>query len=192
VRNTMKYILGSVVGTLLFGGISIAAPASWWPVPQGWRTESNLFPLVFAPTIAHQGLLELRFSPGFAQRDSAQYFTYAFVWALKEPDHLRLRKLASELKVYYDGLVTTYGNPEPSGPYTSSKVEIAFTGRDVCAVVDTFDPFFTHAALKLYLKIHEVRGIVVGHRTYLFLATPRPAAPEAREALTTIERVLKP
>jgi hypothetical protein len=45
--------------------------ATAWETPAGWRTETIPFPLEFAPSIAHAGVEELRFPPGFLDPESA-------------------------------------------------------------------------------------------------------------------------
>jgi hypothetical protein len=45
------------------------APPAAWPVPAEWKSEIIPFPLGFAPGLAHRGLEELRFPPGFNNPD---------------------------------------------------------------------------------------------------------------------------
>ena len=171
--------------------VAAPEPAPWWPAPAGWRREVQTFPLAFAPGLAHHGTNELRFPAAFGKPEDPRFFTYAFVWALKAPDRLRYARLAEELKTYYDGLVTFYGNPQPGVPFTGTRVHVACEGGRLRADVETIDPFFTHAALNLTVRVREVRGLVAGHRTYLFLASPRPSDALVREALETVEGALQ-
>jgi hypothetical protein len=171
--------------------LSLVSPAlAWWPAPAGWRAESFPLPPPFAPTMNHAGSLEVRFPPGFAKPADARFFTYAFAWAIRCPDRMRPAQLAAELKTYYDGLVTTYGNPDPSAPFTGTQVEVECGEGAFHAVVETHDPFFTHAPLKLTIRVREVPG-VAGHRTWLFLASPRPEDPSVRAAFGEVEAQLQ-
>ena len=47
--------------------------------PAGWEFERFSLPPSFAPGITYKGAEELRFAPGMFKKDSAAYFTYAFV-----------------------------------------------------------------------------------------------------------------
>ena len=49
-------------------------PPSPWPVPTGFRGETIPFPLDFAPGLAHKGVEELRFAPGFVDPAAAGYW----------------------------------------------------------------------------------------------------------------------
>jgi hypothetical protein len=180
----------AVLSLVLFAALaaaSVAAPAAWWPVPDGWRGEAFPLPPPFAPALAHQGSLEVRFPPGFAKTEDPRFWTYAFVWSVKAPEGVRPRTLAEDLKMYYDGLVTTYGNPDPSAPFTGTEVELENSCGGILAEVRTHDPFFTHAPLTLKLRIYEVPSALAGHRAFLFLATPRPYDPVVQQTLWTAE-----
>jgi hypothetical protein len=76
-----------------------------WPVPAGWKSETIPFPLEFAPSIAHTGVEELRFPPGFFKAAAPDYWSYAFVWRTKDVAHLDANQLAAELTQYFRGLV---------------------------------------------------------------------------------------
>lgn len=81
-----------------------AAPATW-PVPPGWRSETIPFPLDFAPTIAHTGAEELRFPKGFFDPASPEYWSYVFTWRTTDEAKLDAAALASELTLYFQGLI---------------------------------------------------------------------------------------
>ena len=81
-----------------------SAPASW-PVPAGWRSEVIPFPLDFAPSLAHRGVEEIRFAPGFFDPAAAGYWSYTFVWRLDEPAMLDATAVAGELTTYFRGLI---------------------------------------------------------------------------------------
>ena len=76
-----------------------------WPVPPGWRSETIPFPLDFAPTVAHTGAEELRFPKGFLDPASPEFWSYAFTWRTTDEAKLDAAALASELTVYFQGLI---------------------------------------------------------------------------------------
>src|SRR3982750_1336994 len=51
--------------------------------PANWEFERFALPPAFAPDFPFKGAEELRFSPGMFKKDSADYFTYAFVAELE-------------------------------------------------------------------------------------------------------------
>ena len=86
--------------------VACAAPAAQtWPVPAGWKHEVIPFPLDFAPDLPHRGLEELRFPPGFLTAGAANHWSYAFAWRLDDAAQLEPNALASELVVYFRGLL---------------------------------------------------------------------------------------
>lgn len=76
-----------------------------WRTPETWRSESFTFPLEFAPTIAHTGIEELRFAPGFADPARPGYWSYAFVWRTGDQAALDAAALGGELTTYFRGLI---------------------------------------------------------------------------------------
>lgn len=84
--------------------VNAVKPAAW-RVPAGWRSEVIKFPLDFAPTIQHAGAEELRFPKGFFDPASPEYWSYAFVWRTTDAANLDANALASELTVYFRGLI---------------------------------------------------------------------------------------
>jgi len=76
-----------------------------WRVPDGWKHETISFPLDFAPALAHRGLEELRFTPGFLDEGAASRWSYTFVWRLDDAATLDAAQLGDELAVYFRGLL---------------------------------------------------------------------------------------
>jgi hypothetical protein len=121
--------------------LAACAPAKW-PVPAGWRSEVIPFPIDFAPTLAHRGVEELRFPPGFFDPASPARWSYAFVWRLEDPAELAPDALAAELTVYFQGLVHAV-DPSGTEPIT---VQVA---PDMSIRVHLEDAFKTHAPIDL-------------------------------------------
>lgn len=82
-----------------------APAAATWRVPAGWKSETIPFPLGFAPAIAHQGVEELRFPPGFFKADQPDYWSYAFIWRTTDAAELDGAALGAELTTYFAGLI---------------------------------------------------------------------------------------
>jgi len=96
------------------------------------------FPLDFAPTLAHRGLEELRFPPGFVTAGAANHWSYAFVWRLDDPAGLDPAALAGELTTYFRGLLAAVDGDkhrlDPTQIVVTATPDLAITAR----VIDTF------------------------------------------------------
>ncbi len=92
------------IAALVVAAACAHAPRAW-PVPAGWKHETIAFPLDFAPALAHRGVEELRFAPGFFDPHAGGYWSYAFAWQLDDAAALDADALAGELVAYFRGLV---------------------------------------------------------------------------------------
>ena len=72
-----------------------------------WRSEVLEFPLIFARDLEYEGEEHIRFAPGWGEIDSEDYFSYVFLWMIKENPNLNSSKLESILNIYFDGLMNT-------------------------------------------------------------------------------------
>lgn len=140
-----------------------------WPVPEGWKAETIPFPLDFAPDVHHSGVEELRFSPGFANPDAPDNWTYAFAWILKDDATFTEATLAEELTAYFKGLSIAVGSKKfdfdpkhfaarfQARPAASDSMAREYTGT-----VETYDCFRTGKPITLHLLVRTIpcqRGI---------------------------------
>ena len=72
--------------------------------PANWEFERFSLPPDFAPNIPYKGAEELRFSPGMFAKDSANYFTYAFVAELDNTNSVSQDDIKNYLLNYFRGL----------------------------------------------------------------------------------------
>lgn len=72
--------------------------------PSGWEFERFALPPEFAPAFPYKGVEELRFSPGMFKKDSATYFTYAFVAELDNRNSFSQKDVKDYLVQYFMGL----------------------------------------------------------------------------------------
>ena len=70
-----------------------------------WRKEIIPMPLGFAPQIPLKGVEEVRFSEGWAQKESDGFWTYAFVWNVDLNEILTTKTLELYMQYYFDGLM---------------------------------------------------------------------------------------
>jgi hypothetical protein len=118
-----------------------AAPSATWRIPDGWKHETIAFPLEFAPSLAHRGVEELRFPPGFLDEGAANHWSYAFVWRLDDEAPLTAEQLGDELGVYFRGLLAAVdGDKHRLDPaQITATAHVSGDGFELRAhVIDTF------------------------------------------------------
>jgi hypothetical protein len=74
-------------------------------VPKGWDVERFLIPIEFAPQIPYKGVEDIRFTPGWGNAKTAEYWTYAFLWYLDGSQKMNSKIIENNLKSYYEGLI---------------------------------------------------------------------------------------
>jgi hypothetical protein len=74
-------------------------------VPENWTTERFGIPIEFAPSIPYAGIEELRFSPGWGDSTSEDYWTYSYLWYLDGKTKFDAKTMEKNLEAYYTGLV---------------------------------------------------------------------------------------
>src|SRR5690348_9460867 len=121
--------------------LAACAPAKW-PLPAGWRSEVIPFPLDFAPTLAHRGVEEIRFPPGFFDPASPARWSYVFAWRLDDPAELAPDALAAELTAYFPGLVHAVDPARTEPVSVQVSPQLAITAH-------LEDAFKTHAPIDL-------------------------------------------
>lgn len=75
------------------------------PIPKNWTIERFLVPISFAPQIPYNGVEDIRFTPGWGNVKSDEYWTYAFLWYLDGRPKMNERIISENLKAYYTGLI---------------------------------------------------------------------------------------
>ena len=73
--------------------------------PKGWDVERFLVPIEFAPSIQYKGIEDIRFTPGWGNVKSEEYWSYAFLWFLDGKPEITAASVANNLKAYYTGLI---------------------------------------------------------------------------------------
>ncbi len=73
--------------------------------PKGWDVERFLIPIEFAPSIPYKGIEDIRFTPGWGNAKTEEYWSYAFLWYLDGKPNITAENTAANLKAYYTGLI---------------------------------------------------------------------------------------
>jgi hypothetical protein len=75
------------------------------PSPKNWDVERFQFPIEFAPQIPYKGIEDVRFTPGWGNKNSEEYWSYCFLWWLDPKTPIDASSLQDDLQQYYSGLV---------------------------------------------------------------------------------------
>ena len=74
-------------------------------IPKDWTIERFLIPISFAPSILYKGVEDIRFTPGWGNVKTDEYWTYAFLWFLDGTPEIDKKTIEKNLKAYYSGLI---------------------------------------------------------------------------------------
>lgn len=152
-----------------------------------WGTEIFHFPLRFAEGIDYQGIEDARFPPkGWSDSTSNYFWTYLFAWNINATNELTVAELQDNLKLYFDGLMTSVNKNEAVNP----KITIAefqkmdsdsltqFTGT-----VRIFDAFTSQRPIVLNVLVDYHYCKTQNTAQILYRFSPKPFGDEVWTAL---------
>lgn len=122
-----------------------------------WGKEIFHFPIHFAPELNYQGIEEVVFPKNWIHKDSTDFWSYVFVWALDNKKEMSPSELEISLKHYFDGLAES-DDDEEEIPKTTAKFEWNSNPKDSATIVgklQIFDRFATNEILDLNAKIYS-------------------------------------
>ena len=70
-----------------------------------WNQEVFHFPIPFAPEIKFEGFEDARFPEFWAKKDSADFWSYVFVWSINNPVEITSSALENNIEMYFNGLM---------------------------------------------------------------------------------------
>jgi hypothetical protein len=140
--------------------------------PQNWGIERFLIPISFAPSITYKGVEDIRFMPGWAKKETVEYWSYAFLWYLDgevKPDEETVKK---NLVAYYTGLLYANADSARAKTITTASATVRKIAVDkksessFAATVNTLD-FLTWQPITLYLRIYTL-SCKEENKTFIF------------------------
>jgi len=146
-------------------------------VPKDWGVERFLIPISFAPGIPYKGVEDIRFTPGWAKKESEEYWTYAFLWWLDGAVAMDAKTLAENMRHYYQGLMEVNNVPkEKRTPVITSFKEIATTDGDLKTFAGTVQMVDYMTLKPITLNAHaHLRACPELKRTVIFYElSPKP------------------
>lgn len=166
--------------------LDIFDPATWVPpyslnIPKGWTIERFSLPPDFAPQMSFKGIEDLRFTPGWGDSTSEQYWSYAYLWWLNGKPQVDTLSLQTNLRAYYAGLVgrNIISRQIPAAKQVATNVMVKRIKTGL-GDVQTFQgrlhmlDYMTQKPVTLNLLIH-VKDCSIENRTAVFVeVSPKP------------------
>lgn len=150
-------------------------------IPAGWEIERFLIPISFAPEINYKGVEDIRFTPGWGNAQSEEYWTYCFLWYLDGPVKIKAKQFAKNLKAYYTGLIASNMERQKISKdqlipvHTSVKKTKRYGGdlHTYTGKIEMLD-YMTKKPITLNCKIH-IKACTGENKRYIFYEiSPKP------------------
>jgi hypothetical protein len=209
----MKITIGVVVCSLLVSlgvrGQGTAKP-EYLTGPASWQFERFALPPSFEPAFPYKGVEELRFSPGMFNKDSANYFSYAFVARLDNTPAFMQEQVKNYLLIYFKGLcastakqrnlsidtsqitvLTEPGVRIPGSPPTPGSAEkrINNSGPPTFnALLRIFGVFADGAPVRLNAEVKVLSDSKTQTTFLVFIASPQPKSHPIWQQLYQIQK----
>jgi hypothetical protein len=141
-------------------------------IPTDWSIERFLIPISFAPEIPYKGVEDIRFTPGWGNVKSEEYWSYAFLWYLDGAVTMNPKTIEDNLKHYYTGLVKVNGAEIPKEkliPVVTSFKEVKKEKDDLKTFQGTITmtDYMEQKPITLNARVH-VRSCPGENKTFVF------------------------
>lgn len=158
------------------------------PIPKDWTIERFLIPISFAPQIPYKGIEDIRFTPGWGNKNSDDYWSYAFLWYLEGEVEMDSRTIENNLNAYYTGLIGINGRNIPAERLTPVVTTIKEAKPDkgdlknYAGKIEMVD-YMSQKPIILYCKAH-LKSCPGENKTFVFYElSPRPLSHEIWKSL---------
>jgi len=150
-------------------------------VPFGWGVERSFIQKAFAPQVPFTGIEDIRYTPGWGNTKSEQYWSYGFLWCLDESPKISAEMIEKNLTVYYSELFASNVQQQniPARKILPVKTWITELAREnddektyygAIAMLD----FMVQKPISLNCVVH-VKTSLEQHKTFLFFeVSPQP------------------
>jgi len=148
------------------------------PTPKGWNTEKITLPIEFAPGIPIKGMEELRFTPGWGDSKTGEYWSYAFLWFIDGLPVYKKDTLENYLTQYFNGLYISNLKNKTNAPANFTAVKLkknraALTDQQTFEGKITTLNFLTGQPIAFYVRIHVRNYALNGHTAVLYEISPQ-------------------
>ncbi len=163
--------------------------------PADWSFERFELPPSFAPGFPYKGAEELRFSPGMFKKDSATYFTYAFVAELDNTVSISQNNISDYLLNYFRGLCSVTAKDRKL-VIDTTKISVSVEkkkgtpGNETIynASLNVFGVFTDGAPVKLNAEVKVLMNDAAKKAYLVFIISPREKTHAIWKKLYTIQK----
>jgi hypothetical protein len=190
MKNTIAVVLSLLVVAASAKGQN--AKPEFLTAPASWQFERFALPPSFETTFPYTGVEELRFSPGMFVKDSANYFSYAFIARLDHTTVFTGEEIKNYLLKYFKGLCASTAKQRNLTIDTSQinvSLEKSSSGPSTYnAVLNIFGVFADGAPVTLNAEI-KVLSDSKSQKTYLvYIASPQKKTQDIWRQLYEIQK----
>jgi len=174
----IKKLLSILLLLFLVAESKAQQPVYLFPLPQGWGKENIPLPIEFASGIPIKGMEELRFTPGWGNSKTDEYWSYTFLWFIDGTPKYKSDTLQSYLTQYFTGLYTSNlkNKPKPPTGFTQAQIKKVstqpFDQQTFEGNITTLD-FLTGQPISFYARIHIRNFTAIGHTAVLVEISPK-------------------
>ena len=149
-----------------------------FPKPKGWNTEKIPFPIDFAKNIPFKGMEELRFTPGWGNNKTGEYWAYDFLWIVEGEPAISKSDLDKYMTQYFTGLYISNlkNKTAPMPGFIKAKFKKAHAQQNDKETyegnISTLD-FLTGQTIAFYAKVHVRYYPEVQHAAIIFEISPQ-------------------
>jgi hypothetical protein len=209
MRITIGVVVCLLVVSLGVSGQNNAKP-EFLKEPTSWEFERFALPPTFSQTFPYKGVEELRFSPGMFNKDSVNYFSYAFVARLDNTPVFTQEQVKNYLLVYFKGLCASTAkqrnltidtsqitvSTEPGVRMSGSPQTPGSAGKQITnsgpptynALIRLFGVFADGAPVTLNAEIKVLSDSKTQTTFLVFIASPQPKSHPIWQALYEIQK----
>ena len=120
-----------------------------------WRKEAFKFPIPFAKEVDFNGVADVRFTKGWEDKNSPNFWSYAFAWKIVLENKLSETEIENYMQLYFDGLMNVVKKDKSKAipptialfTSTASGETINYKGK-----IRIYDAFFTQDILLLHVE----------------------------------------
>jgi hypothetical protein len=173
-------------------------PAYALSFPEGWDVERFPMPIDFAPQIRYKGVEDIRFAPGWGDKNSSEYWSYCFLWWLKDNPAINPAGLQEDLQAYYSGLIGR--NIIPRKIPKDKLVPVVAVIKKIKAMTadeDTYSgtinmlDYMAQQPILLNVVIHQRNCSDQNHLALFFEISPKPVTDVIWQKMNTIFAAFK-
>lgn len=142
-----------------------------------WRKEAFRFPMPFAKDVNFDGVADVRFTKGWEDKKSSNFWSYAFAWRIAIDEPLSESDIENYMKLYFDGLMNVVKKDKSQvlPPTVALFASIEATGgTNYKGKISFHDAFFTEEIMILNVQAHYSHCSEQDISVYTFKLSPQP------------------